>query len=352
MSKSKEIRFLTLILAWVVVVTFLISLPIMAQDLNCICKEKKKNGKEIVLECVCKPINVNQPGNNGPVAKGKRLIGGPLKRGQLLSNPAAAELKEDRPGAPWITRWYMPTATYINSRGFAVSGPVDHIKAASGGALTQESLSTVDGLIKTKTTKLNWGKNNGGTADWTVLEIDPQNGDNMSVAYGLLKQDLNCICKEKKKNGKEIVLECVCKPIQGQDFKDFDTWALLVIESPKDHVAVMSTAHDDWAQVWINGEKWYNNSKWTGGATTVSYDVEVKLNRGGNVLLFRCGESGGSDYFNLHFDDATDRKVKYYPNKANNKNDFFAEVSQALRGLAIEPVDKLPVTWSDIKRKQ
>merc|ERR1711964_84397 len=164
----------------------------------------------------------------GPVAKGKRLIGGPLKRGQLLSNPAAAELKEDRPGAPWITRWYMPTATYINSRGFAVSGPVDHIKAASGGALTQESLSTVDGLIKTKTTKLNWGKNNGGTADWTVLEIDPQNGDNMSVAYGLLKQDLNCICKEKKKNGKEIVLECVCKPIQGQDFKDFDTWALLV----------------------------------------------------------------------------------------------------------------------------
>ena len=86
MSKSKEIRFLTLILAWVVV-TFLISLPIMAQDLNCICKEKKKNGKEIVLECVCKPINVNQPANNGPVAKGKRLTGGPLKGGQLLSNP-------------------------------------------------------------------------------------------------------------------------------------------------------------------------------------------------------------------------------------------------------------------------
>ena len=326
MSKSKEIRFLTLILAWVVVVTFLISLPIMAQDLDCVCKEKKKVGKEIVLECVCKPINVNQPANNGPVAKGKRLIGGPLKRGQLLSNPAAAELKEDRPGAPWITRWYMPTATYINSGGFAVSGPIDHIKAASGGALTQESLSTVDGLMKTKTTKLNWGKNNGGTADWTVLEIDPQNGDNMSVAYGLFKQ--------------------------GQDFKNFDTWALLVIESPKDHVAVMSTVHDDWAQVWINGEKWYNNSKWTGGVVKVSYDVEVKLNRGGNVLLFRCGESGGSDYFNLHFDDATDRKVKYYPNKANNKNGFFAEASRALAGLAIEPVDKVPVTWSDIKRKQ
>ena len=33
-------------------------------------------------------------------------------------------------------------------------------------------------------------------------------------------------------------------------------------------------------------------------------------------------------------------------------NGFFAEVSRALRGLAIEAVDKLPVTWSDIKRKQ
>ena len=32
------------------------------------------------------------------------------------------------------------------------------------------------------------------------------------------------------------------------------------------------------------------------------------------MLLYRCGESGGSDYFNLHFDDITNRKVKYYPN--------------------------------------
>jgi len=72
----------------------------------------------------------------------------------------------------------------------------------------------------------------------------------------------------------------------------------------------------------------------------------------GNVLLYRCGESGGSDYFNLHFDDVTDRKVKYYPNNANTKNGFFVEVNRALRGLAIEPVDKLPVSWSEIKRKK
>ena len=115
-----------------------------------------------------------------------------LKGEDALKDPAdrgiATALEQDRPDAPWIAKWYMPTATYIDSGGFAVSGPIDHIKAASGGALTQESLSTVDGLMKTKTTKLDWGADNGGTADWTVLEIDPKNGDNMSVVYELFKE--------------------------------------------------------------------------------------------------------------------------------------------------------------------
>ena len=322
MSQSREIRFLTLILAWVVVATFLISLPIMAQDLDCVCKEKKKDGKEIVLECVCKPINVDQPANNGPVAKGKRLTGGPLKGGQLLSNPAAAELKEDRPAAPWITRWYAPNGPYTNNGGFQQSGRIDQIAKATNNKLTQPKLATAAGLLKTQNTKLNWGNKHGGTCDWKVIEITPNNGNNMGEPYG------------------------------GGDQSNFDTYAIVVIQAPSNLKAVMSTAHDDWAQVWINGEKWYNNSKWTGGAVKVSYDVEVKLNRGGNVLLYRCGESGGSDYFNLHFDDVTDRKVKYYPNNANTKNGFFVEVNRALRGLAIEPVDKLPVSWSEIKRKK
>ena len=141
---------------------------------------------------------------------GKPVI---LKGDDALKDPdargIATKLEQDRPDSPWIAKWYMPTATYINSGGFAASGPIDHIKTASGGALTQESLSTFDGLLKTKTTKLDWGADNGGAADWTVLEIDPKNGDNMSVAYGLFKE--------------------------GADFKNFDTWALLVIESPKDH---------------------------------------------------------------------------------------------------------------------
>ena len=248
-----------------------------------------------------------------------------LKGEDALKDPAdrgiATKLEQDRPDAPWIAKWYMPTATYINSGGFAVSGPIDHIKAASGDALTQESLSTVDGLMKTKTTKLNWGKNNGGTADWTVLEINPQNGDNMSVAYGLFKQ--------------------------GQDFKNFDTWALLVIESPTDHVAVMSPAHDDFAQIWVNGEKYWNDSAWTGGATKVNYDVPVNLNEGTNVLLYRCGESGGSDYFNLHFDDATNKAVSIFPDAATDKASFFQEIPGG--GTAVDAKEKLPSVWGAIK---
>ena len=45
---------------------------------------------------------------------------------------------------------------------------------------------------------------------------------------------------------------------------------------------VMSPAHDDHAQIWINGDKWYNNTTWTGGAQVVNYNIEVKLKKGAN----------------------------------------------------------------------
>jgi len=328
MFRFKIIRAPIWVLVCVIGFSFLVHFSTHAQDLDCVCKEKEKNENGIVLECVCNPLNDNNPGNNvnkpgnnqGQVAKGKRLTGGPLKGAQLLNDPAAAALEQDRPGAPWITKWYAPAGIYTNNGGFQQSGRIDLIEKGTNKRLTQPKLATAAGLLKTQNTKLNWGKKNGGTCDWKIIEITPNNGNNMGENYG------------------------------GGDQSNFDTYAILVIQAPSKLKAVMSTAHDDWAQVWINGEKWYNNSKWTGGALKVSYDVEVELNRGGNVLLYRCGESGGSDYFNLHFDDITNRKVKYYPNNAKTKNGFFVEVNRALRGLAIEPVDKLPVTWSEIKR--
>ena len=92
---------------------------------------------------------------------------------------------------------------------------------------------------------------------------------------------------------------------RGGPADNIDTYALIVIDSPSDMTSVMSPAHDDHAQVWINGEKWYNNSAWTGHVQQVDYNIEVELQKGANVVLYRVGESGGDDYFNLHFDDAT-----------------------------------------------
>jgi hypothetical protein len=242
-----------------------------------------------------------------------------LEGDDALTDPEArglTPLEQDRPDAPWITKWYMP-GRYTNNGGFAVSGPIDIIKDASGGALTQESLSTVDGLLKTKTTKLDFGADNGGDDDWTVKEIDPTDGNNMSTIY------------------------------DGADDSNFDTWAILVIESPKDHVAVMSPAHDDFAQIWVNGDKYQSDSKWTGGATKVNYDIAISLNEGANVLLYRCGESGGSDYFNLHFDDATNKAVSIFPKDSTDKDSFFKEISSVV--TAVDARSKLPIIWGAVK---
>ena len=225
-------------------------------------------------------------------------------------------LEQDRPDAPWITKWYMP-GRYMNNGGFATSGPIDVVKDASGGALTQESLSTVDGLMKTQTTKLDFGADNGGSEEWTVKEIDPADGNNMSTIY------------------------------DAGDDSNFDTWAIVVIESPKDHVAVMSPAHDDYSQIWVNGDKYWNDSAWTGGATKVNYDVPINLNEGANVLLYRCGESGGSDYFNLHLDDTTMSAVSIFPKDSTDKDSFFKEISSIV--TAVDSKSKLPVFWGAVK---
>ena len=112
--------------------------------------------------------------------------------------------------------------------------------------------------------------------------------------------------------------------------------------------SVMSPAHDDHAQIWINGEKWYNNSLWTGAALQVDYNIEIQLEKGGNVLVYRCGEAGGDAYMNLHFDDKTHDTVDIYPDKANDQKSFFSEAAGA---LAVDPVGKLATTWAEIKQK-
>lgn len=242
--------------------------------------------------------------------------GGPIPEAEWMNKVAGAELSEDHSGVDtWITKWYGPDKNYSNNGGFAVSAPKDLIDIGTGGKLNQIELSTVNGLLKTKNTNIVWDDANGGATEWEVFEIDPANSHNMNKDDGVTD--------------------------------NFDSYWICVIEAKKDMKAVMSPAHDDHAQIWINGEKWYNNPTWTGAAQQVDFNIEVELVKGANVVLFRCGESGGDAYINLHFDDDTHKAVKYYPNKADDQDSFFKEVAGA---LSVEPGEKLTTTWGDIKR--
>ena len=249
-------------------------------------------------------------------AQGKvNIKGGPLKEGDWLKDPAG-ELNEDHSdNKNWITKWYGPDGNYENNGSFQVSGKRDLIDEGTKGKLTEPELSTVEGLKLTQTLKMGWDKKHGGPRDWTVFELDPADAHHMN------------------RDG----------PID-----NIDTYTICVIDAPKDMTSVMSPAHDDHAQIWINGEKWYNNSRWTGAALQVDFNIEVKLVKGANVLVYRCGESGGHAYMNLHFDDKTHAAVDIYPDKAKDKKSFFDEVAGV---LAVDPVGKLATTWADIKRK-
>ena len=245
------------------------------------------------------------------------LQGGPLEGDALLADPDpnGDDLREDHSdNENWITKWYGPDGNYENSDGFGDEAERDHIALGTGDKIDQVSLSTMAGLLMTQDVDVEW-PDHGGTRAWTVFEIDPADGNNMN------------------REG----------PVD-----DIETYAVIVIDSPSDMTAIMSPAHDDYAQIWINGEKWYNNSRWTGAAQTILHNVEVNLQKGGNVLLYRCGEGGGSAYFNLHFDDATHDAVTIYPNDSTDQQSFFDEIAPL---TPVEPTGKLTTTWADIKQK-
>ncbi len=242
------------------------------------------------------------------------LDGGPLAEDQELVDAANPSDTEHGADVPWITKWYGPDGNYTNNGGFATSAPMDLMSEGTGGEITDVSLSTLAGLLLTKDYDVEWGDDHGGTRGWTVFEMAAV-GNNMD---------------------------------RGGPVDNYDTYAVIVIDAPTDLTSVMSPAHDDHAQIWINGEKWYNNSRWTGGATKVSFNIEVKLQKGANVLLYRCGESGGGAYLNLHFDDATHDAVTIYPKDATDQQSFLDEIAAV---APVEATGKLTTTWADIRRK-
>ena len=59
-----EITLLILIRSLLVFfLSFVAVSSIQAQDLDCVCKEIKRNGAEIILECVCRPKDNPNPRN-------------------------------------------------------------------------------------------------------------------------------------------------------------------------------------------------------------------------------------------------------------------------------------------------
>jgi hypothetical protein len=152
-------------------------------------------------------------------------------------------------------------------------------------------------------------KENGGDLQWKVITINVDDQNNMSTSHGLGDQS-------------NI------------------TWhGILVIDSPKAYKTTGHFAHDDHAQVWLNGKKIYDNPAWT-GAVKNTKPADVEFVNGKNVLLFKCGESGGADYINLHFEKG-DTALKIFPTTDDKFEEFV---------LPVEPQDKLPTQWGRLKR--
>ena len=242
---------------------------------------------------------------------------GPLKEKDWLAEAPGAQLGENHSDVKtWISLWYGPEGNYENNGTFQVSSKRDLIDEGTKGKLTEPKLSTVEGLKLTQTVKMAWDKKNGGTREWTVFELDVASQDNMN---------------------------------RDGPADNIDTYVMCVIDAPKDMKSIFSPAHDDHAQIWVNGDKWYNDSTWTGGAQIVHYNIEVQLTKGANVVLYRVGESGGAAYINMHFDDNTHKVCKIYPDKAKDQKSFFNEV----RGvLPVDPTGKATSTWADIKQNR
>ena len=252
-------------------------------------------------------------------AQANDIKGGPLGKGDLLKDPDpnGDGLRENHSDVDtWITKWYGPDGNYENNGGFQASSRRDLIDEGTNGKLTETKLSTVAGLQLTQTVDMAWKKANGGSREWTVFELNPADGNNMN---------------------------------RDGPADNIDTYGIIVINAPVARKAVMSPAHDDHAQIWINGEKWYNNSRWTGAAQTILHNVEVDLQKGANVVLYRVGESGGSAYINLHFDDDTHKVCKIYPDKSKDQKSFFSEVAGV---LPVDPTGKATTTWADIKKNR
>jgi hypothetical protein len=227
----------------------------------------------------------------------------------VMISPMAFAQNWQPAGDNWIAKWWgldLVTST----GGFNTSAGIDYLAEGSGGLISNASVSTRDGAGKTANAVVNL-PDNGGALAWSIVDINVSDQLNMSTSHGL-------------PDGRDI------------------TWhGLIVVISPDERTTTMHPAHDDYAQIWINGEQVYDNSAWTGGVQEVTTPTEIQFKKGENFLHFKCGESGGADYVNLHF-EPTDTDLLIAPTTDN----LFLDVL-----TPVEPQGKLATQWADLKRK-
>ncbi len=216
----------------------------------------------------------------------------------------------------WIAKWWgLDLVT--NTGGFGNSATIDYLAEGSGGFISNASVSTRDGAGNTAKTIVNL-PDNGGALAWSIVDIGTEDQFNMTTSHGV--------------------------PAGGEagNGPDNITWhGLIVVISPDTRTTTMHPAHDDYAQIWLNGEQVYDNSRWTGGVREVHTPTEIQFQKGENFLHFKCGESGGADYVNLRF-TGNDRDLLIAPTTDN----LFLDVL-----TSVEPQGKLATQWAALKRQ-
>ena len=229
----------------------------------------------------------------------------------VMISPMALAQNWQPAGDNWIEKWWgLDLVT--ETGGFGDSAEIDYLSAGSDGVISNASVSTRDGVGKTANIIIK-AESNGALLGWSIVNIDIEDQFNISSSHGA----------------------------DGNVIRDVTWHGIIAIISPDERTTTMHPAHDDHAQIWLNGEQVYDNSRWTGGVQTVTTPTEIQLKKGENFLHYKCGESGGADYVNLHF-EPTDTDLLIAPTTDN----LFLNVL-----TPVEPKGKLATQWADLKRK-
>ncbi len=219
-------------------------------------------------------------------------------------------------GDQWIEKWWALDLV-INTGGFTASAERDYLSDGTNGDITNASASTRYGAGLTGRSGVHLPADNGGVLGWGIVNLNIESTNNMYQSHGIADNAPGM-------------------------YKDNITWhGIILILSPDDRTTTMHPAHDDHAQIWVNGEMVYDNPSWTGGAQVATQPTEIDLFEGENFLHFKCGEGGGGDYVNLRFEES-DEDLKIAPTLEGQFIDVLTPV---------EPQGKVTTTWADIKRK-